>query len=829
LPRRSSPAASGVFGAVLTACGLLGLGPGPALADNAVVPALPAQLGLRGSIDAPLQLEVYINGRTRKIIAEFRRLRDGTFTATRGELSDAGIKSPAGPRDSMVKLDNIQGLRYRYDEAKQAIYFDAPDSLIEPRTYFASTSLRQGGDATSDWGAAVNYDLFGTTSQWAMGRQPTFGGASLLLDGRVFSPLGVLSQSGVLGTTAFDSSSALRLDTSWQYLDDARQMSYRGGDTITSGLPWTRPIRLGGVQVQRDFALRPDLVTSPTPTASGTAAVPSSVDVYVNNYKVFTQDVEPGPFRIEGLPTINSNGTTSVVLHDVTGKEVTQTLPFFVSSRLLNRGVIDYSFEAGYPRTYYGIESFSYGRDPIGSASLRGGLSDRLTLETHAEGGAGLVNGGAGLVMNAFDRGVVQGALAGSHFGGGDGLQIALGGTTAIGDVVIDASIQRTFRPYADLAMITTPVKGSGSTFADLLHIGAVQTTNWPLALVTSVNPPKALDRISFSVPRILNFDVGFSASLVNYVQSDGDKSRIASVGLSKSFHNGATVFANAYVDAANHNDAGAFVGLSMTLGEAISASAGANMQRTGATATSEISRSGGPDPGSYGWRVYDNEGATRYEGADATYQSQYGRASVAAAQYGWGKSAAASSSADLAGSVSMLGGSVKLGPTISDALVLVDAGAPGVTVLEDNRAIGVTDRFGQLLVPGLRGFQDNKIAIDPNTLPLTAQVLQTEAIVTPRTHSGVVVNFKVAANAHDAEIILKDANGAFIPAGARAEMGSGKVAAMVGYDGRLYLTDLAPHNQVVIRSDKASCIAEFDYSVAKGAARPTIGPVVCK
>jgi len=59
--------------------------------------------------------------------------------------------------------------------------------------------------------------------------------------------------------------------------------------------------------------------------------------------------------------------------------------------------------------------------------------------------------------------------------------------------------------------------------------------------------------------------------------------------------------------------------------------------------------------------------------------------------------------------------------------------------------------------------------------------------------------------------------------------MGSGKVAAMVGYDGRLYLTDLAPHNQVVIRSDKASCIAEFDYSVAKGAARPTIGPVVCK
>jgi outer membrane usher protein len=829
LPGRWSPAAKGAFGVVLAGCGLLGLALGPAFADNAVVPDLPAQLGLRGSVDVPLQLEVYINGRTRKIIAEFRRLADGAFTATHSELSDSGIKPPDGPRDGTVKLDDIKGLRYRYDESKQAIFFEAPDTLIEPQTYFASRSVTAGGDATSDWGAAINYDAFGTTSQWAMGRRLTFGGASLLLDGRGFSPIGVLNQSGILGTTAFNTSSALRLDTSWQYLDDARQISYRAGDAITSGLPWTRPIRLGGIQVQRDFALRPDLVTSPTPTASGTAAVPSSVDVYVNNFKVFTQDVEPGPFVIQGLPTINSNGTTSVVLHDVTGKEVTQTLPFFVSSRLLNHGIIDYSFEAGYSRTYYGVDSFSYGPDPIASASLRGGLNDWLTVETHAEGGAGLVNGGAGLVLNAFNRGVVQGALASSHFGGGNGFQIAFGGTTAIGDVVIDVSTQRTFGNYADLAMITTPTNNSGTTFANLLHIGAVQTTNWPLALVTSIEPPKALDRISISLPRIFNVDVGFTASFVNYVQSDGQKSRITSVGLSKSFHNGATVFANAYVDEANHNDAGVFVGFSMALGDSTSVSAGANAQRIGTTYSSEIARSGGPDPGSYGWRVYDNEGVNRFSAAEATYQSQYGRASVAAAEYGWNKSAAASSSADVAGSVSALGGSVKLGPTISDALVLVNAGAPGVTVLEDNRAIGVTDRFGQLLVPGLRGFQDNKIAIDPNTLPLTAQVLQTEAIVTPKTRSGVVVDFKVAASAHDAEIILKDSSGAFIPAGARTEMMQGKGAAMVGYDGRLYLTDLSPHNQVSVRTDRTSCTAEFDYSAAKDAVRPTIGPVICK
>ena len=63
-------------------------------------------------------------------------------------------------------------------------------------------------------------------------------------------------------------------------------MSYRAGDTISGRtLAWTRPIRLGGLQVQRNFALRPDLVTLPLPSYSGSAAVPSTVDVYVNNIK----------------------------------------------------------------------------------------------------------------------------------------------------------------------------------------------------------------------------------------------------------------------------------------------------------------------------------------------------------------------------------------------------------------------------------------------------------------------------------------------------------------------------------------------------------------
>ena len=40
---------------------------------------------------------------------------------------------------------------------------------------------------------------------------------------------------------------------------------------------WTRPVRLGGGQVQRNFGIRPDLITMPLPSLSSSAAVASTV------------------------------------------------------------------------------------------------------------------------------------------------------------------------------------------------------------------------------------------------------------------------------------------------------------------------------------------------------------------------------------------------------------------------------------------------------------------------------------------------------------------------------------------------------------------------
>jgi len=120
-------------------------------------------------------------------------------------------------------------------------------------------------------------------------------------------------------------------------------ITYRAGDTITRGLAWTRPIRMGGVQVQRSFGLRPDLVTLPLPPLSGSAAVPSTVEVYVNNLKTFSQEVGTGPYRLSNIPAVTGSGMARVVVRDSAGREIESTLPFYASASLLAPGLTNFS------------------------------------------------------------------------------------------------------------------------------------------------------------------------------------------------------------------------------------------------------------------------------------------------------------------------------------------------------------------------------------------------------------------------------------------------------------------------------------------------------
>ena len=286
-----------------------------------------------------LQLEVFINQAPTHLIGSFTRLPDGKIAVSRTEMEEVGLK-PRGyaSPDEMIVPDDLAGLSYRYDEAKQQLFVTVTDELRVAKTIDVSTAPKNQVAVRTDYGAVLNYTLYsGGTSQWAP-YALAFNGSSATLDARAFTPFGTLSQSGIL-RSAFDNRfNALRLDTTFAYSDRETLTTYRAGDTISGGLAWTRPIRIGGLQAQRNFGLRPDLVTLPLPSLSGSAAVPSTVDVFVNNVRTSSQDIESGPYRVSNVPAVTGAGTARVVLRDASGRETITNLPFSYLPRCSLRG-----------------------------------------------------------------------------------------------------------------------------------------------------------------------------------------------------------------------------------------------------------------------------------------------------------------------------------------------------------------------------------------------------------------------------------------------------------------------------------------------------------
>jgi outer membrane usher protein len=755
----------------------------------------------------PLQLDVLINGDKTGLLGSFLLLPNGNIATRRSELVEVGIKVPgSGKPDDVVDLNELLGDKFKYDEPSQSISFDLTDNQRVARTFDAMASVPQIPVSTA-WGSVLNYTLFGSETAGLNDRRATFSGASASLDARMFSPYGTLSQTGIVGTTTTRDMTMLRLETSFAYSHPDSLTTYRLGDSISGGLAWTRSIRFGGIQAQRNFAMRSDLVTAPLPSFSGSAAVPSTLDVYMNNSKTYTQEVPPGPFQVNNLPLI-SGGEARLVLRDATGREVETTLPFYTSPQLLREDLTYFSIETGYPRIHYGTESNDYVAKEFASMSVRHGLYDWLTLEGHGEEVAGLYNAGAGVLARTGNFGVLSAAASGSWYKGQAGLQTYLSFETKIWGVSWSASSTRTFKSYDDVASVTAPV------------INSLTAYNVPVS--TASGAPKAIDRVTagFRLPDYSSLGLSF----VHLEPDSGAASNLVSAAWSRAGFAQSQVFVTAFADITNRGNYGAFAGISIPIGKAASVSTGATTSKSGTSLTTDASRPLTAESGSYGWRVRDSEGAVASRSAAASYRS-----SVATVQAGVEQSQGnvVRGIAQVDGAVAAMGGGFFATNRIDDSFAVVDAGTPGVPVLYENRPVGETNANGKLLVPNLRAYGGNKISIDPKGLAVNDEIETVEEVIAPADRSGVLVTFKTKTNVQAAVVIVVGADGKPLPVGSRGKLDGADADFVVGYDGRAFVKDLKGSNSITMSLEKGECHASFDY-VAAADRQVMIGPVSC-
>ena len=759
---------------------------------------------------AALQLEVLIDGYKINLVAAFNHLPDGGLSSARSELGEIGIKVPGeGKKDEQIALASIKGVTYKLDEKALTIDISAPDAARIPKAYDVVPKQEMLAAADTGYGAVLNYGAYGAANT-NLGQGGTkFTGASLNLDARAYAPFGVLQQTGSVGTTTFSDSTITRLDTSYTYTSQDRAETYKIGDVISGGLEWTRPVRMFGVEGQRNFAIRPDLITTPFANFSGSAAVPSTLDIFVNGSKTYSQQVQPGPFEIDRMPMISAQGDAQLVLTDTSGRQTAVNAPLYSSPLLLAPKLFDYSVDLGLARLNYGVDSFDYNTDPMLIASGRYGITRSITAQAHLEAKSDLFEGGLGGVFQAGKIGTFNVAAALSDYQGNFGAFSYLAWDWENKNLRLHASSSRTFGNFNDLAAATA------------------NEQILPNSGILSASVPRAVDQltVSYGLP---DQQLTFGGGAIHYSQTDGTESLLISANATKSFRSRVTLFANAYIDSLDTSNFGFGVGFTMPLGGAdksITASSAANYDnKNGPSVQASASKPLDGSYGSYGWRtsgLYTNGANLSASGAYRAEQA------VVSADV---NSSSNIVSGDMRVEGSLIGtkAGVFAGNQVQDAFAVVDAGVPGVRVEYENRYAGTTGKSGKLLLTDLQSYRPAKISIDPNSLPLNSNVTEADKRVAARTMSGVVVDFGVKKDTGSALVIIKDKTGAFVQAGTLVSIEDQKDPFSMGYDGQVYLTGLKSKNAIVADMKGQPCKVSFSYKEDE-TKQVIIGPLTCE
>ena len=791
---------------------------------------------LTTAAEALLALEMVVNGHATGKIGEFV-LRDGALFARLDELQSLGFRVPktaSAGADGLVALSALPQLAWHINQSTQVLEVTATNSVLEPTLLQAGMNPENGASLGSGTGVTLDYtinDTYVTNQNIGSG----------LFDLRAFSPWGVLS-SGVLGFAGAGpngpgSNSAVRLDTVYTYSDIDSLDRYRLGDFISGGLTWSRPVRLGGAQFSSDYSMRPDLVTFPLPTMSGSATVPSTADVLVNGTRQFSREIPPGPFEIPHLPVVTGAGTVTLMLTDALGRQVATTLPFYASSELLAPGLQTFTAEVGAVRNKWGSVSNDYG-DLATAATLRRGLSNTLTLETHVEGTSGFAMAGGGLAMNVANLAILDFSIAGSTTPEQTARQLSIG-AQHLGQIFsLGASAQYADSDFQDIAAQDgDPVprrRFSANTGLSLRQFGSIgvaytgidrDAVPTPIRLYVPANdaaiPDVAVPVDGMPTPPPPNN----LPQRETYYFLPAQHARVLSASYSVQLGKFST-YLTAFDDLVEGGERGVLGGVSRPFGARSSANVSVGSAAVGSSITQVQAQQPATTVGDWGYRLYGDNGKTPHTFGDLQYKAPWSLVSIGADQTGQQQPTLRASAQ---GALTFADGGLFATNTIYDSFAIVDTnGMADVHVLFENRDMGKTDSGGRLLVPELRSFDINRLAIDPTDVPADTAVALAEREVRPPYRSGVVVKFPMQAS-HGALLRLVDEAGKPISLGSAATLRATGVSLPVGYDGETFAQDLSPHNELAIEQpDGRRCTVRFDYQPIPGEI-PILGPLPCR
>jgi len=745
-----------------------------------------------------LLVDLTINGVRQPDVVAIEVLDDGSvaipldaWQAARLRVGDT-VRLRDG-RDA-VRLGAMPGVTYRLDPARLLLALQVPAAAFETSRIDARP---RGGTplARTGTGAYLDYDLSVTAVDDGT---VTWGGSARAV---LFSPAGTLVSGTVLrGANRGPGPrvEAIRTETWFQRDLPGRRESLVVGDAISGASAWSRQVRFGGLRIARNFALAPDLITYPLPALTGSAALPSTVDVLVSGRSVQPGiPVAPGPFALRNVPTITGDGRVNLVVRDLTGIETVITRDFYLSPTLLAPGLSDYSFEVGALRRRFGEANFAYGPAFV-AGSWRQGVTPALTVGGRVELQGARQAGGVEVDATLGSFAAARGAVAWAWTAADDFGPRRAGARYLVG-------IDRQTAGYGVFAQAEWQDNG----FTPFGRIG-------PERLVHS--------RIQAGANAHLGPALNLGVRYVDQRWRDGEENRL--IAATASLRLPGRFLLSGYATDRVDRTGGWSVGLSLTrsFSGLTTARLAADRDQDGKWNETLSARRSPPLGPGLGWQAEARNGADRSLRGGIIANADYGQFS--AEGYVDGHSSALRLGAR--GSIGWLADTAFAAREIGDrafAVVQLD-GLNGVSVRRSNQPVATTGKRGLAVVTGLLPYQTNRIAVDPGELPLDVSIGDTAAEAVPYARTGMVVKFPVHRSRNALAVLLQGESNP-VPLGARATLrGGGEF--IVGRGGEVYLSDLGAENVLDVRWQGHACRVHLP-TLPVGEAEPRLPPVPCE
>ncbi|MDO7244345.1 fimbria/pilus outer membrane usher protein [Acinetobacter pittii] len=786
---------------------------------NAVLPSIPEVPNSAhqafGSDQGYIQLflNISVNSNISKDLISVRQDQDRKLYIRSRDLKTLRIKIDEPiPDNQWVCINDLNGIQFKYLENEQSLNLKVPSNMLTG--YSVDLSSQQ---VTSPHllkmkplnAAILNYSLYNTITN----DENVFSGTA---EGIFNSVLGNFS-SGILYNGSSENSYShekwVRLESKWQYVDPEKIRIYTLGDFISNSPDWGSSVRLVGFQWSSAYSQRGDIVTSALPQFSGSAALPSTLDLYVNQQKIYSGLVPSGPFDIKQLPFISGNEVT-LVTTDATGQQSITKKPYYFSSKILAKGINEFSVDVGVPRYNYGLYSNDYDDATFASGAIRYGYSNSLTLSGGAEASTdGLSNLGTGFAKNLFGFGVINADIAASQYKDENGYSTLLGLEGRISkNISFNTSYRKVFDNYFDLARV------SQVRYLKDNQINA-ETQNY-------LNYSALADEI-FRAGINYNFYAGYGVYLgYNQIKYSDNSYKLLSTNLSGSLDKNWGFYASAYKDYENHKDYGIYFALRYTPSSKVNAITSVSSDSGSLRYRQEIFGLSEPQIGSFGWGGYVERDQDANENNGSVYASYRARAAYLTGRYNrFGDNDQVAVSAT--GSLVAAAGRIFAANEVGEGYAVVTNAGPQSQILNGGVNLGATDKSGRFLIANLRPYMSHHIYLDPSYLPLEWEVSSTNQTAFVGYRQGTLVDFG-AHQVIPGLVKLVDQNNSPLMPGYTVRIND-QQNGVVGYDGEVFIPNLLKQNKLEVDLlDHGSCQVDFTYNSNQYSTKK-LGPYVCR